>query len=230
MFIIRLIFVILLTLSLTNALASLPSSSITTTNTEKEDLPYLNDDLEGQNHGEDDEKNHGSCLSDTFGSCIAQNAENESIDSLPSSDEPSSSDHDDENVKDQQGGRGDIEVVIAYLDVLENVEIEYKSYINVGHVMVMPAIAVTPTSVSPNIFQFVDYYSSSCLEEVEEQQKYNKRGEENATNESIGEDYNSDDLDSEIIESQQISRRLRIGVGFRGRSSRCNVCARYCEN
>ncbi|CAJ0625979.1 2485_t:CDS:2 [Entrophospora sp. SA101] len=91
---------------LTNALASLPSSSITTTNTEKEDLPYLNDDLEGQNHGEDDEKNHGSCLSDTFGSCIAQNAENESIDSLPSSDEPSSSDHDDENVKDQQGGRG----------------------------------------------------------------------------------------------------------------------------
>ncbi|CAJ0842322.1 8374_t:CDS:2 [Entrophospora sp. SA101] len=70
--------------------------------------------------------------------------------------------------------------------------------------------------------------SSSCLEEVEEQQKYNKRGEENATNESIGEDYNSDDLDSEIIESQQISRRLRIGVGFRGRSSRCNVCARYC--
>ncbi|CAJ0745998.1 15998_t:CDS:2 [Entrophospora sp. SA101] len=204
MFIIRLIFVILLTLSLTNALASLPSSSITTTNTEKEDLPYLNDDLEGQNHGEDDEKNHGSCLSDTFGSCIAQNAENESIDSLPSSDEPSSSDHDDENVKDQQGGRGgDIEVVIAYLDVLENVEIEILTK---------------------------EQDSSSCLEEVEEQQKYNKRGEENATNESIGEDYNSDDLDSEIIESQQISRRLRIGVGFRGRSSRCNVCARYCEN
>nr|CAG8606985.1 4942_t:CDS:2 [Entrophospora candida] len=86
------------------------------------------------------------------------------------------------------------------------------------------SIKVIPYSVASRL----EEDSSSCLEEVEEQQKYNKRGEENATNESIGEDYNSDDLDSEIIESQQISRRLRIGVGFRGRSSRCNACARYC--